>query len=389
MNILILHNQYQHRGGEDVVVEAEAALLRGAGHEVTVATVKNDEITGITAMMKTFARAPYDADRAAWARNLANEAKADVVHVHNFFPMLTPAVHHGAASAGAAVVQTLHNYRLLCASAMFLRDGKICEKCLDGSKAWGIVHRCYRNSLPGSLALARMQWRAERDLSWNKDVHQFIALTEFARSKFIAGGLEAERISVKPNFKASLGINSGLARSGALFVGRLSPEKGVRTLLEAWKSLPQVPLTIVGDGPERQELQALAPSNVRFTGAIPGDRVQEHMANAAFLIVPSVWYEGFPMTIVEAYSMGLPVIASRLGSLSEVVEEGSTGHLFNMGDAGDLVRAIHDISNESKLARMSSSASVAFSEKYSAEINLELLQNIYRKALLVKSSAAT
>ena len=199
MRLLIVHNSYQRAGGEDVAVAMEADMLRAAGHSVHLELVSNDSIVGFPSKVRTLLRTPYDPDRRAWMNDLIDRSGAELVHVHNFFPLLTPAVHETAARRGLAVVQTLHNFRLICAGAMLLRDGAVCEKCLTGTRLSGVVHRCYRGSLPGSIAVTAMQARAEREGTWQHSVHRFIALTEFARSKFIAGGLPADRIAVKPN----------------------------------------------------------------------------------------------------------------------------------------------------------------------------------------------
>ena len=379
MKILILHNAYQQRGGEDSVVEAESALLQSAGHEVRVEIVNNDEIDGASAKAKAFLRSSYDPGRARWTADLVRATQADVVHVHNFFPLLTPGVHAGAAKEGAAVVQTLHNYRLLCAAATFLRDGEVCEKCLSGSKAWAVVHKCYRDSATASLAVARMQWRAERDQTWRRHVHRFIALTQFAADKFIAGGLPAERLVVKPNSTPPSAPATSVRRAGGLFVGRLSREKGVGLLMEAWKNIPETPLTVIGDGPLRAMLEKAAPPNVRFLGGLAPSAVRAHMASAAFLVIPSLWYEGLPMTLLEAYASGLPVIASRIGSLEEAVTDGSTGRLFPPGNSDALAFVVRSL-NQTVLEKMSRAALNEYERRYTPNQNLRVLEEIYEQA---------
>lgn len=382
MIILILHNFYQQPGGEDIVVEAEAAMLGAAGHRVRVETVSNDAIQGVGARIKTFLHAPYEPARGPWIQMLVERHQPDLIHIHNFFPLLTPAVHEAAARAGIAVVQTLHNYRLLCAGALLMRDDRVCEKCVVGSPLWGVVHRCYRGSLPGSLAVVRMQRRAARRGIWQRQVHRFIALTDFARQQFIQGGLPAERIAVKPNFVSRLPDESAGRRRGALFVGRLSVEKGVDTLLTAWRKLPDIPLTIAGDGPERARLEAAAPPGVVFVGRLSSSDVQAEMQKAQTLIMPSLWYEGFPMTIAEAYAAGLPVIASHLGSMAELVVVGQTGLLFAPGEPARLVDTVRRaFANPGRLAEMGLAARALCESRYTAERNLPLLEEIYRDAM--------
>ena len=388
MNILALHNEYQLHGGEDTVVAAESALLRDAGHQVRLELVSNREIQGLSGKIQTFVRTPHDATRKSWMNHLLDATNYDIVHVHNFFPLLTPAIHEAASARGVAVVQTLHNYRLLCAGALFLRDGHVCEKCLGGSNLWGALHRCYRGSALGSLAVVRLQRRARSQQAWHRHVHRFIALTEFAKGKFVAGGLPAERISVKANFTGPL-TTPMQDRQGAVFVGRLSPEKGVRPLVESWVRLPHIPLTIIGDGPEREALKQMAPSNVTFRGALPADQVRIAMAAAQALIMPSVWYEGFPMTLVEAFSVGTPVIASRIGSLAELIREGITGRAFEPGNVEDLAKVVQGTFARPDLLRdMGSAAHHEYEQLYTPSTNLARLEGIYQEAVSEAASAS-
>lgn len=351
---------------------------------VHVERISNDAICTVPEKLRAFWAAPHDAARKSWVRAILDRKRAELVHVHNFFPLLTPAVHEAAAERGIAVVQTLHNYRLLCAGALFLRNGFVCEKCLHGSKVWGVVHRCYRESLPGSLAVVRMQWRAERHQTWRRKVHRFIALTEFARNKFVAGGLPAERIAVKPNFITDPEFAKSLpkGRKGALFVGRLSAEKGVDILIKAWEQLPDIPLTIVGDGPEKARMQIKAPSNVRFLGSCSSEEVRVQMAAARCLVIPSIWYETFGMVVTEAFAASLPVIASRIGALEELVTDQVTGWHFTPGDPKSLVAVVRKaFGSPARLVDMGNNARRIWQDYYSPAKNLLQLETIYSEAL--------
>lgn len=380
-SILILHNAYQQPGGEDVVVMAEAELLRAAGHRVHVETVSNDSISTIATKIRTFWKAPNDQARAKWVQDLIGKLRPDIVHIHNFFPLLTPAVHVAVAQLGVPMVQTLHNYRLLCANAQFVRNGTVCEKCLSGTRLWGVAHRCYRGSLAGSLAVVRMQHHSFREEVWQRHVHRYIALTDFSRKKFIAGGLPQDRITVKPNFVTGI-AHSQSNRKGALFVGRLSPEKGVDTLLRAWHELPHIPLTIIGDGPECYKLKSIAPSNVIFMGYQSRDRVSSSLAEAQALIMPSIWYEGFPMTLVEAFASGLPILASDIGSLKEIIEPSVNGVHFASGDPFDLTEKARSLfANPDALKRLGAGARAAYEKRYTPETNLKQLEKIYTDAI--------
>jgi glycosyltransferase involved in cell wall biosynthesis len=384
LKVLVLHNFYQRRGGEDVVVAAEHALMRDSGrYDVHVETVTNDAISGIGTQLKTFLNAPYDRSRAQWARELLGRIKPDVVHIHNFFPLLTPAVHHAAAATGVAVVQTLHNYRLICGGSSMLRNGTVCEKCVHGTRLWAVVHRCYRGSLPASVAAVRMQYEAQARGTWRNSVHRFIALSQFGRRKFIEGGLPGESIVVKPNFAIApkAGMSSAADRSGVLYVGRLSAEKGVNVLLAAASRLPDVHFKVAGDGPQRARLQAAAPANVEFLDWLPHERIAELMREAACVAMPSMSYEGCPMVAVEAFANGAPVVASRLGALGEMVTPENGVH-FEAGDAEGLAGAVGDLLNSpQRIAELSAGAMRTHQALYTPEANIRQIGEIYQAAI--------
>jgi glycosyltransferase involved in cell wall biosynthesis len=286
------------------------------------------------------------------------------------------------------VVQTLHNYRLLCPNALLFRQGKVCEDCLGKVFAYpGIVHGCYRESRAQSAVVALMLSAHRLLKTWHKKVSRYIALTEFARQKFIYGGLPAEKITVKPNFLADdkeyVPHTEGQGK-GALFVGRLSEEKGLRTILHAFRQLPEVPLTIAGDGPLRQmvEAEVLRGANIRYTGRLNKEEIMALMRQSAFLIFPSQWYEGFPMTIVEAFANGLPVIASRLGAMAEIISDGKTGLWFAPGDASDLLQKVKwAYEHPAEMRRMGVNARKEYEQKYTAEKNYQMLMGIYQEAM--------
>lgn len=382
MKILVAHNRYQGRGGEDVVFEAEVALLRGAGHSVETLTVSNEAINSLAARITTTLSI---ADNAAGKRGMAeaiDRFRPDVVHVHNFFPLLSPAVFDVCRQKRVPAVVTLHNYRTICTGGMLLREGRVCHKCLDHGHVWGVAHRCYRGSLPGSLASAYMIARHQRRGTWTRPGLRLIALTQFARALFIQAGFDGSRIDVKPNFMADPGApDQAGPRSGLLYVGRLSREKGVGVLLDAVAGTG-IPLRIVGDGPERVALAARAPGHVTFLGALARADVLREMANAEALVVPSLWYEGFPMVVVEAFAQGTPVIASEIGGLAEVVSAGRTGALVPPGDAAALRQRIGDVlGSTDRTAAWGRAARAAYLEFYAPDQNLKLLEAIYARAV--------
>jgi glycosyltransferase involved in cell wall biosynthesis len=383
MRILIAHNRYQQEGGEDGVVRAEAELLRKNGNTVELLEEDNSSINGLSQAVRTAAQCVYSFRSADRMREVLSNFRPDLVHIHNFFPKLSPSIHHACYRAGVPVVQTLHNFRLLCSGAYLLRDGKVCEDCVGRKLALpGVQHRCYRNSTGASAAVAAMQAVHRALGTWSRTVARFIVLTEFARKKFSEGGLPLERMVVKPNFLLS-DPGEGPGDGGyALFVGRLSEEKGLKTLLSAWRQLSCAPpLKIVGDGPMAATVRAaeIEQPAIQWLGRRSSEEVRELMAHAAVLVFPSTWYEGFPLVFAEASAAGLPILATRLGAMQELIEDGRTGLLFSAGDATALARQVeHVFSAQSPLASMRPAVRATFEARYTAEKNYAMLMEIYR-----------
>ncbi|MDP3584435.1 MAG: glycosyltransferase family 4 protein [Thiobacillus sp.] len=376
--VLFVHNAYQHRGGEDSVVSDEMALLRARGHAVESYARSNDEIPGLSRLAL--------AQQTLWSRRTLRELETvvesfrpDVIHVHNTFPLISPSLYWAAEKAGVPVVQTLHNFRLLCPQAMLLREGRVCEDCV-GHLPWrGVVRACYRGSMAQSGVLGAMLVLHRSLGTWQNKVTRYIALNAFCRGKFIEGGLPPSRIAIKPNF-VDLPAPPDTTRSGVLFVGRLSPEKGISTLAGAAKRIPGVGITIIGTGPEDVLLQGLA--NVQTQGFCEADTVHAAMGKAACLVLPSICYENFPRTLVEAFACGLPVVASRLGALADLIREGETGLLFEPSNAADLADKLSWVaSHPAEMQRMGQAARAEYEANYTADINYRQLMTIYDEAI--------
>ncbi|MDA8110376.1 MAG: glycosyltransferase family 4 protein [Betaproteobacteria bacterium] len=376
--VLVVHNRYQSEGGEDAVVADEAALLRDRGHAVHLYVRDNRELRNMSAL-DAFTQAVWARRTAADLKRIVGAFRPDVVHLHNTFALVSSSAQWTAAAAGIPVVQTLHNFRLLCVQAMFLHAGRLCEDCL-GRVPWrGVLRRCYHDSARQSAALAAMLGVHRALGTYRNKVTRYIALTEFCRRKFIAGGLPAAKIVVKPNF-VDADPPPDEPRSGALFVGRLAPEKGLGTLLAALDELPGFTLEVIGDGPERARVAAHP--RVRLLGWRSPQEVRERMARAAYLVMPSVWYENFPRTLVEAFACGLPVIASRLGALLELVDHGFTGLLAEPGSARELARQIRWAETfPEKMRRMGEHARAIYEVEFTPRVNYERLVAIYADAI--------
>ena len=389
MKIAIIHNAYQQPGGEDVVVAQETRLLESQGHSVVSYRRSNREIERMSKprrllMVKDIVHS--DASKRE-IRELLRREKPDLVHVHNTFMMISPSVFEACREEGIAVLQTLHNFRLLCPGSAFSRDGKVCEECLEGSLWSGIRHACYRDSHAMTAAVALMlKFHRVRE-TWNDSVDSYVALTEFARRKFIQGGLPPDKIHVKPNFVGmDPGVKNGEGRY-ALFAGRLSPEKGADILLSAWARLSKpLPLVIIGDGPLREtlelEIASRGLSNIVLKGWLPRNQVLAAMKEAAFVIAPSICYETFSMTTVEAYACGTPVICSRAGGMQEIVKDQRTGLHFTPGDPADLAAKVDwACSLPGRLVAMGRAARAEYEHLYTAEKNYSALMQIYQHTI--------
>jgi glycosyltransferase involved in cell wall biosynthesis len=389
VKVLLVHNTYQQPGGEDVVFEQEARMLSNAGHQVVLYRRSNWEVQTYHGLHKIglAKRTVWAADSREDFLQLLRKQKPDVVHVHNTFMMISPSIYSACYEEKVPVVQTLHNYRLLCPAATLFRDGKVCQECVGGSLLHSVQHACYHKSRPTTAVVALMLTAHRLRGTWEREVTSYVALTEFSRNKFIEGGLPAEKIFVKPNF---VDPDPG-ARTGdgdhVLFVGRLSPEKRVSTVLAAWKCLRlPIPIIVIGGGPDRPQLEAQAVedglTNVRFLGQVPRAQTLTAINQARFLVFSSEWYENFPMTIAEAFACRTPVIASRMGAMQEIVRDGCTGLHFNPGDPEDLARKVEWAwTHPDEMRAMGTEARSEYESKYTAEKNYPMLMKIYKRAI--------
>jgi glycosyltransferase involved in cell wall biosynthesis len=387
MKILIVHNSYQLPGGEDVVCARERDLLRAHGHRVEEYQRSNHELDQYSWLqrLQMAGKVVWNGDSKRDFEVRLREFRPDVVHVHNTFMVISPSIYSACREFGVPVVQTLHNYRLLCPSAVFFRNGKPCHDC-ESHLAHSVLHGCYRESRTATASVALMlSWHRAAG-TYHEEVDRYIALTQFSRSNFLRAGFAAERIMVKPNF---VDPDPGERRTDgayALYVGRISPEKGLRTVMSAWRKLSEtIPLRLAGTGPlvdeVRAEAEAIGP-HIEYLGQISGTRVLEEMKGARFVIFPSELYENFPLTLCEAFACGVPVLASNIGAMQEIVANDETGIHFQAGNADDLAgKVLRAWTERDEMRRMGKRARIEFEDKYTAELNYSRLMEIYQSVL--------
>ncbi len=396
LKILLVHNYYGSAApsGENQVFEAERELLQQRGHTVSEFTRHSDEIRGQGAWgtVKGACAVPWNPSSVVAIRRAVDAFQPAVVHVHNTFPLISPAI-FPAIGRRVARVLTLHNYRLFCPAAIPMRAGKVCTECLDTRSAWlALRYGCYRNSRLATVPLALSVGLHQALGTWTRQVDAFIALTEFQRERMIAAGLPAELVHVKPNFYPGNPIPAPWAarRPSIVFAGRLTAEKGVTALVQAWllwgAAAPE--LRIVGDGDLRGNLERLAATDpttpIRFFGPLSSEAAQAEIAHAHLLILPSEWFEGFPMVIREAFAFGTPAAVSAIGPLPSIVQPGSSGVVFAPGDPESLFRVVRAAwDTPGLLERLGQGARQAFAALYTEDANAQMLMAIYQQALIV------
>jgi glycosyltransferase involved in cell wall biosynthesis len=384
MRVLLVHNYYQIPGGEDSVFHNESTMLETHAQEVKIFTVNNDKITGKLAALKTLLGLIFSFPHYKQIKQQLRDFQPDVVHVHNYFPLISPAVFYACQSAGIPVVHTLHNFRAICPTSLLMHDGVITEKSITVGPWWAVKQRVYKGSLIGTTALALMIALHKRIGTWQHSVNGFICLTQFSKNLFSSAGWPAAKLYIKPNFLVdtpSLTPPVNIPNTGyAVFVGRLCKEKGLDQLLDAWKGIT-LPLLIIGDGPEKHLLDN-PPPNIIYVGPKPKDEVLGYIKDAQFLVMASTWYEGFPMVLVEAFAQGTCAIVPNIGGMAEVVEPEKNGMHFEVNDS----QALHDcaqamIDNPQRCKELGINARNIFEDKYSEQVNYSQLMNIYQKVI--------
>jgi len=398
VRVLLVHNYYGSAApsGENLVFELERDLLARAGHEVRTFVRHSDELRrqGRLGTLRGALATPWNPFARAALLREAEAFRPDVVHAHNTFPLISPAIFPPLGRYAARVL-TLHNYRLLCPAAIPVRAGQTCTECLDRRSVLpSLRHGCYRGSRVATAPLALSVALARARGTWQHHVEAFVALTDFQRSLMVAAGLPAGSVFVKPNFYPGRPeVRPFAGRTGVVFVGRLSEEKGVHHLLEAWRAWgPEAPpLRVVGDGPLRQALEGQARAGgsgrITFLGQLPPSEAQAEIAAARLVVLPSTWFEGFPMVLREAFAFGTPAAVSELGPLPELVERGRAGVTFRAGDPASLLSVVRAAWQEpGGLERRGAGARRAYEARYAEAENLRTLLDIYQRAVAARAA---
>ncbi|MEN9416477.1 MAG: hypothetical protein RI988_97 [Pseudomonadota bacterium] len=383
MRVLVVHNAYQQRGGEDAVVQAEVELLQAHGVDVQLYGRHNDDVA-LQGALRTAADALWSRRTTREVGELLHRWRPDLVHAHNTFALISPSLHWAARHAGVPVVQTLHNFRLLCLQGTMLRDGRPCTRCVGRTPLAGVVHGCYRGSRAQSAVLAASLVLHRGLGTWSRCVDRFVALTPFCRDQLVAGGIDAARIVVEPNF-VDLPEPPPQPRQGLLYVGRLSPEKGTGVLAQALAGLPAASMRLAGAGPQQGLFDGV--SACERLGALQQADVAREMGQAIALVLPSTCYEGFPRALVEAFASALPVIASRLGSLADLVEHGVTGLLVEPADPAALAQAMRwALAHPERMREMGRAARARYEALYTPRQALARRLALYEEVLASRAA---
>jgi len=388
MKILVVHNSYSEPGGEDEVVNSEVRLLESLGHKVILYKRSNKEIADFSFFKKLHILSReiiWSQETYNQIKKLIAEEKPDLAHIHNIYILISPSIYQALDDSGIPIVQTLHNYRLICPGGIFYRSGKICEKCISGKLIYSIIHCCWRGSFWLTLALSKALGSPGRRRTFHDKISTYIVLSEFSKEKFQKAGLPSEKIFVKPNFVDS---DNRAQRSSfdnfVLFVGRLSDYKGILTLVEVFKNLPKFRLKIVGDGPLRGKLtQEIAKIvNIDLLGRLSYQDTQASIKRAVFVVFPSECYESTPRVVIESLSYGVPVLVSDIGFKGGDVEKEGIGLKFEHGNSNDLMLKVKQLmGNREQLKEMGKAAFKVYKEKYTPQRDYELLMDIYEKAI--------
>ncbi len=395
MKILIIHNHYSKFSGEEAVVEAQIKLLEESGDQVITYFRKSAEIEEMPlGKIRSFFSAIYNSRSVKAVKVLLAKEQPDVVHIHNLFPLISPAILPVIKEAGIPVVMTVHNYRLVCPNGLFFSQGKICEACAGKGKEWNCIAKNCESSSFKSMGYALRNWWARQQKYYLKNVDAFACLTEFQKNKLVRNGFAAEKLFVIPNMysgkvQKEKKIASGNTKKYIAFAGRISPEKGIDVLFEAARLLPHISFKLAGGVREDYELPE-KPGNVELVGMLKADQLNGFYQNAYLYVLSSIWYEGFPMVFPEAMNHSLPIIAPNMAGFPEVVRNQVNGLLFETGNASDLAKQIESLWNDPQKARAYGEAGYEkLQDNYTPKNYSSKLQDLYQQVLTTSAQAKT
>ncbi|MBX9782802.1 MAG: glycosyltransferase family 4 protein [Chitinophagaceae bacterium] len=389
MKILFIHNTYQQSGGEDVAVQEEIKLLRQKGHIAEAVYFDNSGIQSAYSKIKAGLRAVYNQGSFSIINNKIKDFGPDLIHLHNLFFTASPSVLYAAAKHHIPVVATIHNYRLVCANALLMRNHSPCELCINKTfPLAGIIHGCYRSSVIESALVTTTTGLHKLAGTWRKKINQYIALTPFAKEKLLHSSLQIPtgKITVKPNFVPDYGEGNTIREDFFLFAGRLSFEKGAEIMLQSFSQLPHIKLVVAGDGPEKERLATKfgSSTNITFVGKKPAEEIISLMQRCKALIFPSIWYEGQPYTILEAFATGTPVIASKLGAMESLIKHELNGLHFTPGNSNELCCAVRAFNSLTDSGAYYNNARKTYLENHHPDVHYAEIMKIYTDAITNK-----
>lgn len=381
MKILQAHNYYQQAGGEDTVVAQEKELLERKGHDVITYYKQNDEIENLTKFQKlrlvkdsTWSKKTYEE-----VDHLLQKEKFDVCHVHNTLPLITPSIYYACKKNKVPVVQTLHNYRLICTNGLLMRDGRICEDCLGRSAYGAIAKKCYRNSSIQTYVVARMLQKNKHMGTWTNQVDAYLCLTEMAKKKFIEHGLPKNKITVKPNFITIESKAKNTDENYLLYAGRVTENKGLGLIKKLANDL-SIKIKIAGDGDMVEELRNIP--TLELLGRKTHEETIELARNARAVLFPTTLYEGMPMTIIEAFALKTPIIATEIGASKSMIRNKVTGLLFPLNSYPDFYNCVRFcLENPTKIDQIVEQAYQEYQSNYTPDNNYKMLLSAYQEVI--------
>lgn len=383
MRICLIHNEYGKLSGEEIVVNRTIELLRENGHDVTYFQRSSAEIPEMQlGMARAFFSAIHSPSSKRAVRRLLGKKRPDIVHIHNLFPLISPSILPECKRAGVPVVMTAHNYRLVCPNGLHMVRGQVCEKCCGGHEYWCVLQNC-EGSLFKSIGYAFRNWFARKKRFFLDNVTMYATLTQFQRQRLTAEGFPADRITVIPNMAGTKDKEQDARHGNHVgFIGRVSPEKGIQTLMDAAIKCTDISFKVAGSYKRMPHILSKATSNFDFVGHLLQEKLNEFYKSIRMVVLPATCFEGFPIVFAEAMLYGKPVICSRIGGLPEIVEDGKTGLLFEPGNAEDLASKIRYLWDRPDLChKMGQEGRKKALREYSPEKYYERLMDIYRKAI--------